>query len=473
MQYSIVNKSNINLGNRIDAEYFQPTYLHIEKQLIKKKSIPLKKFCSITGSAFYPATTHLYSSGDIPFIRCVDCISYPVITKRQNTLFEKIPKHFAYDHKNIKKLNHGDIVITKVGSPCYSSIIHDLDEVSLSRTVLGLHSITNIDPYYLLAFLRSKYGFLQLFRERELTIQYQLTLDRVSDIIVFKPKSEKLEKMISNLIFLYIKNKNKEVALYDKAQNILLSELGLSDWKLKHKLAFIRKYSHVKRASRMDAEYFQPKYEEIIKQIKNYKGGYDTLGNLVRIKKGIEVGKKEYSEEGVPFVRVSDLKPEEIIKGKYISNKLYSQIKEYQPQKEEILLTKDATPGIAYHLLDSAEQMIISSGILRLQNKSHKFNNSCLTLILNSMITKEQMNRDASGVVILHWKPDQIKQTLIPILSKKKQIHIQKTIIESLILHQKSKKLLKYSKQAVEKAIEQNEQSALAWLKTKLSKFSS
>ena len=468
MQYSIVNKSNIDLDNRIDAEYFQPTYLHIEKQLIKNKATALKRLCSITGSAFYPAATHLYPSGDVPFIRCVDCIAYPVITTEQDTFFKKIPKQFAYEHKNIKQLTQGDIIITKVGSPCYASIIHNLSEVFLSRTVLGLKEITNIEPYYLLAFLRSKYGFLQLFRERELTIQYQLTLDRVGNILIFKPKNEKLEKLIANLIFLYIKFKNKGIELYKEAQSLLLSELGLSNYQPKHQLNFIQQFSDVEEAGRMDAEYFQPKYEEIIKKIKNYKGGSDTLGNLVKIEKGIEVGKKEYSKKGVPFVRVSDLHLQEIAEEKYISKQLYSEVTKHQPQEGEILLTKDATPGIAHYLQDQPKKMIVSSGILRLKNKQEdKVNNNYLTLFLNSIITKEQINRDVGGSIILHWLPDQVKQTQIPLLSKEKQMQIQKLVTESLNLHKKSKKLLENSKYAVETAIEKDEKTALHWLKEK------
>ena len=44
MQYSIVNYSNIDLGHRIDAEYFQPTYLHIEEKLVENQAIPLRNF---------------------------------------------------------------------------------------------------------------------------------------------------------------------------------------------------------------------------------------------------------------------------------------------------------------------------------------------------------------------------------------------------------------------------------------------
>ena len=197
MQFSSVPYSEIDLGNRIDAEYFQPTYLHIEEELLRKKAKPLRGYCSITGSAFYPAATHLYKFGDLPFIRCVDTISYPVITSRQDNLFEKIPIEFADEHKNIKRLKKGEIVITKVGTPCYASVVHDIEDVALSRTVLGLKAIRNIDPYYLVAFLRSKYGFLQLFRERELTIQFQLTLDRVGNVLIFKPADNDFEILVS------------------------------------------------------------------------------------------------------------------------------------------------------------------------------------------------------------------------------------------------------------------------------------
>ena len=110
--------------------------------------------------------------------------------------------------------------------------------------------------------------------------------------------------------------------------------------------------------------------------------------------------------------------------------------------------------------------MIISSGILRLKNIETKTNNEYLTLFLNSVITKEQINRDVAGSVILHWRPDQIKKILVPILSHKKQIQIQKLVTDSLNLHRKSKELLKHSKHAVETAIKQNEKTALAWLKT-------
>ena len=59
--------------------------------------------------------------------------------------------------------------------------------------------------------------------------------------------------------------------------------------------------------------------------------------------------------------------------------------------------------------------MIPAGGILRLKSKTDKINNEYLTLVLNSILTQEQVNRDVGGSVILHWRPDQVAGTVIPI----------------------------------------------------------
>ena len=252
--------------------------------------------------------------------------------------------------------------------------------------------------------------------------------------------------------------------VYHKGQTFLLSELGLINWQPKHQLSFVKNYSDTQRARRIDADYFQPKYEEIVNAIKSYPGGWDTLGNLVATKKCVEVGSDEYLEEGVPFVRVSNLSPFEISEEKYISDALYAEVKQYQPKQGEILLSKDATPGIAHYLDQPPPKMIPSGGILRLKNKTDRVNNEYLTLVLNSTLTKEQVNRDVGGSVILHWRPDQVKDVVIPILPREKQAQIQQKITESFSLRKQSRHLLECAKRAVEIAIEQDEQTALDWL---------
>lgn len=252
--------------------------------------------------------------------------------------------------------------------------------------------------------------------------------------------------------------------IYQQAQTVLLSEIGLNNWAPKHQTAFIKNYSATKYAERIDAEYYQPKYDEIIKAVKDYSGGHDMLENLITIKKCVEPGSDAYLDKGIPFIRVSNLSPFEITEEKYISAELYVTINQHQPGKGEILFSKDATPGIAHYLSEKPQKMIPSGGILRLTSKTDKVNNEYLTLVLNSVLVKEQINRDVGGSVILHWRPDQVEKTVIPVLPKEKQFEIQQKISESFRLRKQSKYLLTCAKQAVEMAIGQDEKTAIEWL---------
>ena len=102
-----------------------------------------------------------------------------------------------------------------------------------------------------------------------------------------------------------------------------------------------------------------------------------------------------------------------------------------------------------------------------LLSETDRVGNEYLTLVLNSILTQEQINRDVGGSVILHWRPDQVAETIIPILPKKIQTEIEQKITESFNLRQRAKDLLENAKRAVEIAIEQDEQTAIDWLNTK------
>ncbi len=321
-----------------------------------------------------------------------------------------------------------------------------------------------VTPEYLTAFLNTKYGVLDIKRRARISINQSNVNAEELKRVEIPVASRILQLRVTTAFDVAFTLIHKSELKFKEARTLLLTELGLTDWQPKHQLTFVKNYSDTKQSNRIDAEYYQPKYEEIIKVIKAYEGGWDTLGNLVNVEKCVEVGSGEYLDEGIPFVRVSNLSPLEITKEKYISEKLYTEVEQHQPRKGEILFSKDATPGIAYYLNEQPQKMIPSGGILRLENKTNKVNNEYLTLVLNSILTKEQVNRDVGGSVILHWRPDQVKETVIPILPEDKQIQIQQKVIESFDLRKQSRHLLECAKRAVEIAIEDDEQTAIKWL---------
>ena len=443
--------------------------MHISDQMSKVSTEKLGKLATAVASAFYPAATQLYSEGDTAFARCVDCVSYPVITKDQDSKFEKIPYTFGKKNKGISFIKTEDIIITKVGTPCYASILTDYDEIALSRTVMGLTGIHGIDPYYLMVFLRCKYGFEQLFRQRELTIQYQLTLPRVKAVDVFLA-DDKLQKAVNRLCGKsreFQKNSNEA---YQFAEQTLMEIVKCPDFSAfgTHSIKSINESFTL--SGRLDAEYYQPKYDALFETLSRFKcaklGG---ANGLVNITKSIEPGSEAYVEEGIPFVRVSDVSRFEISEPEI---KLRSDIlpnpEVLFPQKDTILLSKDGSVGIAYKV--ETPMSVITSGALlhlKIRNKSTILPDY-LTLVLNSPIVQLQAERDSNGAIIQHWKPSEIETVIIPILEMDLQKEIAAKVQESFTLRKQSKQLLEYAKQAVEIAIEQGEGVALKWLKDKL-----
>lgn len=97
---------------------------------------------------------------------------------------------------------------------------------------------------------------------------------------------------------------------------------------------------------------------------------------------------------------------------------------------------------------------IISSGILRLKLKDKEIENEYLALYLNSVIGQMHAERDGGGSIITHWKPEQIKNVLIPILSKQTQTEISDLVKKSHESRKRAKLLLGQAKKEVEGLIE-------------------
>lgn len=456
MQVAIVDYSQIDRKVfRLEAEFHVSNFLIDTDCFTGDEIIELEQYNSIYG---------LNSEGK----------GYPVLRMNEfNGIFTGKANQYSDKFSDadfaLYALKKGDILICRTnGNPKLvgksALVAKDYPYVYESHLFRIRPNSNLIKSETLAVYLNTSYGKAEIEKFSMQGNQANFSLAKFKELRV--PKfTQTLNHNIASIVNLSFSALSKSEHIYQQSNNLLLSELGLNNWQPKHQLTFVKNYSDTEQAERIDAEYFQPKYEAIIKAIKAYKGGWDTLGDLVTVKKSVEVGSGEYLDEGIPFVRVSNISPFEITEEKYISEKLYAEIKQHQPKQGEILFSKDATPGIAHYLDAPPRKMIPSGGILRLKSKPSKINNEYLTLVLNSVLVKEQINRDVGGSIILHWRPDQVKETVIPILAEKKQYEIQTKVIESLSLRKQSKHLLECAKRAVEIAIEKDEKSAIAWLK--------
>ena len=90
--------------------------------------------------------------------------------------------------------------------------------------------------------------------------------------------------------------------------------------------------------------------------------------------KSIEPGSDEYKEEGILFVRVSDMSKFEITDPEIcLSENIIDNVFNLFPKKDTILFSKDGSVGIAYKMENDASTIAISRAFLEYSTSSFDF----------------------------------------------------------------------------------------------------
>ncbi|MDD3877955.1 MAG: restriction endonuclease subunit S [Bacteroidales bacterium] len=256
--------------------------------------------------------------------------------------------------------------------------------------------------------------------------------------------------------------------LFSQAETLLLEALGLKDFKPNEEGVNVKSFKESFLATgRLDAEYYQRKYEDVMNRIITQK--HKRIADVVTIKKSVEPGSDAYDEEGLPFLRVSDYNKFGISEptkklSESFCNANRELVNKLKPKKESILFSKDGSVGTAYMLRNDAN-FITSGAVLHLTVKDKKtLIPEYLTLVLNSKLVQMQAERDAGGSIILHWRVSEIENVVVPIIELEKQQEIAALVEESFRLKKQSEQLLEMAKRAVEVAVEEGEERGMAYI---------
>lgn len=438
---------------RIDAEYFKRNYLAYLYMIHSRGSVKLGDVCHFMIGPFGSAydTSNYVEKSDYRYIRGQDVKPFFLTDSESRFMTEQ-------DFIRLQKyaLQEDDLLVSVVGTLGNACIIYK-DELPAIFSCKSTAIRANvINAYFLLAYLNSKYGRELLLRKERGAIQMGLNLDdlRSLDIPQFT------DSFYSHIEVL-IKSAHDKISeangAYHDTEQSLLSELGFASWTPTEESVSVKNCSDFMSAGRFDAEYFQPKYDELFALLAKCKvrvlGGKD---GLVDIKRSIEPGSDAYSDKGIPFVRIADFTEMGVASPEiHIPPELCADSP--RPKKDTILLSKDGSVGIAYKVEEDLD-VVTSSGILHLTMKDNAVLPDYLTLVLNSKIVRLQAERSAGGSIIQHWKQSEIENVSIPILPMSSQQKITAKVRESFALRTESKRLLDLAKHAVEVAIEQGEE---------------
>lgn len=418
-----------------------------------------------------------YKNGRPYSSECFNCYSGvriakigDVTNKRDITSWEFVDNDEFYNQAG-DLLTTGDILMTLTGDPpdigkvnyIYSPVNASWNQ-RVAKVCLTHEQSIYINNDVLYAILSTETVRIQLERYAKGIRQRNLgneSLERLLLPVISKDMQLYIKACIEEAYALY----NSSMVRYkDAEESILLNELQFVNWQPSIGIHSEKMISNsFAKSGRLDAEYYQPKYDELFDKLKTFET--KLLSEIVDIKKSIEPGSDAYQTSGIPFIRVADLSKFGLTTtDTYLSRDEYDGV--IRPKKDTILLSKDGSVGIAYKIEEDTD-IITSGAILHLIIKDDSVKPDYLTLVLNSIVVKMQAERDAGGSVIQHWKPSEIENVVIPILSDDIQKQITENIRESFALRARSQQLLELAKTAVEIAIEQGEDKAMELLTAK------
>ncbi len=443
---SEVRFSGLNDEHRIDAEYFQKEYLNEDSSLSKIGIVNLGDYAFVTDGQ------HGYYESDpkskISMLAARNCKNYFA------DKIDALPlAKWVDDNNKRSSLQNGDIILSTRGSVgCCAIVYNEVLPANINQDVarIKLDDLNSFVPEFLITYLNCKYGQNWMLRNQTGMVQQGLPLDKVRAIplpLLFYDFQQKIASLVKSAHAKLAESKS----LYAQAEDTLLSELGLKDWRPKNEAVSIKTFSDFAESGRLDAEYYQSKYDELFEKLAHYNCKH--LGDIVSVKKSVEPGSDSYKENGIPFIRVSDVNKYGIAETDLHLSAQEFNLKDLRPHKDTILFSKDGSIGIAYKCEKDLDA-ITSGALLHLSIKDTEVLPDYLTMVLNSIVVQLQAERDSNGAIIQHWKPDDIKRVIIPILPHETQNQIASLIQRSFALRAESSFLLDEAKANVEREIE-------------------
>ncbi|HDQ23205.1 MAG TPA: restriction endonuclease subunit S [Candidatus Uhrbacteria bacterium] len=319
-----------------------------------------------------------------------------------------------------------------------------------------------INKDYLFYFLRTKFSLNQMEQRSSGGNYPAITTEELKKIIIPIPPLKIQNQIVEIMQKAYKDKEAKEKQadeLFNSIDDYVLGELGIKMPELEDKKCFSVDSEDIKN-QRIAPDYYQPRFTKTEKAIKNAKYKIAKLKDVLEyVKKGIEVGSKAYTDEGIPFVRVADIDDLKIDiqnTDKKIAFDLYQELKNaYKPKTGELLYSKDGSIGFCA-IVEENDDFITSGGILRLKIND-KFNSYYIKTLLSSKLFKIIAGQKSIGAIIKHLLPEEILNFQIPLppfaIQNKIASEVKKRIEKSEKLKLEGQKLVEEAKSEVEKII--------------------
>ncbi|GHU73341.1 hypothetical protein FACS189413_17610 [Bacteroidia bacterium] len=284
LEVSEVMFSELKIKNyelRMDAEYYSKTNVELNNRL---KTIGFK---IIDEFAFVTDGIHTA----IPYDEDSNVKLVSATSPRENYfdfsrgVFISESAHFENPRTALKE---NDIILSTVGTIGNCAVVTPSVLPANSDRHVGIIRINDkFLPNYVSTFLLSKYGRFQTLRESTGNVQLNLFIYKIKSLKIADLALDFQRQIDTKVKESHVKREHSQ-QLYHQAEELLLKTIGLKDFKPSQEGKNIKSFKEsFLSTGRLDAEYYQPKYEETIEKMKEQ--SHELLGNLVQRRTGQEV----------------------------------------------------------------------------------------------------------------------------------------------------------------------------------------
>jgi hypothetical protein len=251
---------------RLDSEYFKKIYLANE-QLLKSKDWAYLRNVSESIKSFgaYSLTNEIhYLEEGIPFLRgqnikdgTVDFSDVLYINDAANDLLWK------------SEVKPEMLLLTMSGSVGSAAVALENWKypVNSNQDIAKITTKSSLNPYYLCSLLNGLRGKLQMQRLPVGSVQQHTFIWQLEKLLVPLLSSD-FQKQIETVFKAAHHKLERSKALYAAAESLLLDELGLADWQPSEENIAVKSFAaSFGSGGRLDAEFYQPKYDELLEQL--------------------------------------------------------------------------------------------------------------------------------------------------------------------------------------------------------------
>jgi type I restriction enzyme S subunit len=270
-----------------------------------------------------------------------------------------------------------------------------------------------------------------------------------------------LQEKIKELIESSYSKREQSQTLYHQAEELLLETIGLKDFQPSQENKNIKSFSEsFLTMGQLDAEYYQPKYEEIENRIKNYRNKYCKLKDIGKFKNGSLISDELYVNKGKrAYIRIKELSFNQPISDNdviFIDDSFVSSNETTVCTNDFVFATIGNTIGKVNIIPEYYDGSFISNNTSRFRLYKTKYY-FFYELLFRSIAVQEQIQREFTQTAQPKIGNESLENIIIPVIEKEIQHQIAALIEKSFYLCGESKRLLDEAKDMVEKEIEKND----------------